>query len=215
MLTSTADDEITVSMGVNQFPAFTRYTTDGGNIWYLLYTAGEISLKAAEKSVVLLDVPEEAINKTTEITITAMQNGIGSSVTTAVTDISLPDNGLMLKKEYTHLDTEQQQNVSEVVLEVPFCWNVPEYILEILTEDENGNVAYTPITIDEKNPLQIKIENIEGEDGTVKQTITLLIGQDYAMAGTYRLKCNWQYEGFCYMQTEIPFFINYSTCSDA
>ena len=215
VLTSIVDDEITVSMGENHFPAFTRYSTDGGAVWYLLYTAGEISLKAAEKSVVLLDIPEGAIGEVTEITITALQNGIGNSATTAITDIILPENILILSKEYTHLETEQTQDLSEVTVEVPFCWEEPEYVLEMLTEDEDGKVTYIPIIIDEKTPLQIKIENIEKEDGTVNQTITLHMGQDYAMAGTYRLKCNWEYEGICYMQTEIPFFINYSTCSDA
>lgn len=219
VLRSNESDEITVSMNGKHFPEFTRYSTDGGNTWYLMYGAGNISLKVSKESIVLLDIPYEAVSETTEITITAKQNGTRNSATVKFTDIILPESTLIISKEFTHIKTGKEPDkilyVSGIAAEAPLCWDDPKCTVEMLTEDDDGKKTYIPLIIDEESTLQIKIENVEMKDGSVKQIVALVMGEDYAPAGTYRLKCNWEYEGVCYMQAEIPFFINYSTCSDA
>ena len=218
---------------LNAFPAFTRYSLDGGETYYMLYFGGLIELDSGFEGLmpgevayrtVMIDFSSTALSTEGEMTLGAQAYLEGqvtgnSSIqvqpvagTVQTEEIRILTKPVALDTPAMALDEEATEETldenSSFVINFPVGWNECqlEYQMEILCAGEDG-MHYEPVTLDE-NSLYAELSYLE-------RTMTVRIGSDLPPAGTYRLTINCSYEGICIEQKQITFFINYSTSSDA
>lgn len=91
---------------------------------------------------------------------------------------------------------------------LPMAWQKAEmdYSLELLTMTDSSILLYRPVNL---GTGCWDVEYINDKDGKAHNLVVQL-GSVLPQAGTYRLTMKWNYEGVCYTQTQMTFFINYS-----
>jgi hypothetical protein len=93
---------------------------------------------------------------------------------------------------------------------LPLGWEACEeirYRAELLTINADGKPEYTEVPW---NP-----ESLDAVIDPSTGTLIVYMGARTPQAGTYRLTLECIYERICFEQTQMTFFINYSTRSDA
>lgn len=190
---SSAADRVAITLG-DGFPKGTRYSTDGGNTWNLLYFGGSIWLDAQTELNVAVDVSQAEAPvlgskslKAESYTGLALQNTLTGDVYYGT--VTLTTSAILTAPEDT------------LEVSLPQCPEgyKPESTIEILTTDAEGDLIYTDATA--------------AFEVTVDDTYTLLtvrFAEQLPQAGTYRLNLTWTNGETLTNQSLTPFFISYS-----
>ena len=185
-------DRAALTLG-SGFPAGTRYSTDGGSNWYLLYFGGAIWLEAGAELSVLVDVTDASeVSEGTQI-LSAESYCCNERITTLSSEVcygtaTLTSTGLMTDPGET------------LTVTLPECMGAYEFIytIEILTTDATGNLTYADATA--AFAVTVDATNI----------LTVRFADQLPQAGTYRLNLTWNDGDTRYVMDPIPFFISYS-----
>ena len=182
-------------------PPFTRYSTDGGTEWYLLYYGGspELTPQTATQTSVLLDFScvEETWDTLTlytqayagESCIGSVEHICAASSESAVSAASEP----WILREKEHLTLRLNPDWSACTL---------EYTLQMLTEDKTtGELVYIPVELSE--------EGLSAQHNG--DTLVFRLGKEKCGAGAYRITFTWKFEELCFAVKQTSFFINYSS----
>lgn len=223
-----------VENATQSFPRFTRYSLDRGESYEMLYYGGTISIDAGtgSTSLVLLDLSHAQLPVTVE-TIESTDEAAAPVTVARTADVVLTAEAyagewLVSQASATakpELDAcyEMPSSVlthrSALEISLPEGWknlNL-EYSVQMLAlpalSDEDlaaGAVAvaeYVDLVETDPNAPRLTVVRIADETG---HKLTLRTGTTLPAAGTYRLDLNWMYEGICFEETQITFFINYS-----
>jgi len=192
---------LVVSLSDGVLPAFTRYSVDGGENWYMLYYGGSIRVDAAQMSVfedgqcLLLDLYRTDWDSAQSLLLSAVaytQEGryIGEVVSEATAELF----------QTRTAETPLMLNASgPLELSVPESWAEceKEACLNRL-ELSDGMPVYREIIDD-----SVRIEF--GEDD-----VTVAVGDVLPAAGTYWLTIRYKCGGVCFAESKITFFVNYS-----
>ena len=229
LLAGQADSLVLSMAGEAPFPAFTRYSPDGGKTYYLLYFGGFIeidgafgALEAVESLMwdLRLDLSRTGISADTEITLEAVARledqitGAAVVTTKPVAAATVTEETRILTKTKTAAaevaamaETEPEPD-SYFVVKLPAGWDAcqVEYEVSFLQSGEKGS-KYEAVTLNENS--------LYGQLDYPARTLTIGLGEELPPAGTYRLIIRGNYEGSCFQRMQITFFINYSTRSDA
>lgn len=187
-------DLLVLDLDGGEFPEFTRYSTDGGRSFTLLYDSAWIELEpaGAQAMTVLLDLEKAELYKE-ELTISAyayygdVWRGTAEAATRvldSLPELTIGDKPIVLSEEVA------------LILGVPQDLGGAEisYFLRRL----DGSTDDIPtIAVDAENG-QVYIEAV-GENHRAK-------------AGTYLLDMNWTYQGAVAASRQLVFYVNYSTC---
>lgn len=193
--------KLVASLNGGALPAFTRYSADGGESWYMLYCGGSICVDTAQMPIfedgqcLLLDMSGTDWDSTQPVCLSATaytEEGryVGETVSEATVEL------FQTRTAQTPL---MMSASGPLVLPVPESWTEcgKEVCLERL-ELSDGMPQYRAITDD-----SIRIEF--GED-----SVTVSAGDALPAAGTYCLNIGYQYGSVCFAESEITFFVNYS-----
>lgn len=192
---------LTVSLAGDGLPAFTRYSVDGGESWYMLYYGGDIWVDPAQMSAfgnsqcLLLDLYRTDWDSTKLLNLSAAaytQEGqyTGEAASEATAELF----------QSRTAETPLMIGVSSwLELPVPESWAEceKEFSLNHL-ELRDGMPIYREITDD-----TIRIEFSEDD-------VKVSVGELLPDAGTYCLTIRYKYGGICFAESEITFFVNYS-----
>lgn len=202
--------------GISAFPAYTRYSLDGGESDYMLYRAGLITLEAdaAQPAAVLLELPAAAQAEDREVVLTAQafanQSLIGSaSVSTKVT-----------MEQLCQIRSPILSQKSPLEMVLPGGWKdgMLEYAIEMLSNvSADGEVpeqTYVKVDLTGEKPGLVVTYSADPENGEAAHMLKIQTGETLPTPGTYRVNMKWTYEGICFEQTQITFFVNYSVYSD-
>lgn len=177
------------------FPAMTRYSTDGGSTYTLLYDGGTIEL--AGSSSVLLDCSRADISSVVTddcmaITASALsgQTVVSSCSFDTMADLKLPS---VVPEKVPAIVTEDAPLV--IYASDYYGTSSAEVHRLFSTENEGTGEAMPEIIV---------------QDGIV--LITSADGQ--ARPGTYRLALTWNYEDIQIARREIVFYVNYTAYVD-
>ena len=191
-----------VSLDGGVLPAFTRYSVDGGESWYMLYYGGSIHVDAAQMTVfeddqyLLLDLYRTEWDSTQPLYLSAAADTeegryIGGAVSEATAE---------LFQTYT-AETPLMMNADSMLeLPVPESWAEceKEVCLKLL-ELSDGLPAYRTITDDS---IRVEVGEVDN--------VTVSVGDTLPTAGTYCLTIRYKCGGICFAESEITFFMNYS-----
>lgn len=177
-------DSVKLTLGEENFPAFTRYSTDGGENFILLYDGGAINL--TQSGMLLLDFEdafEDAVISSASMTITAMAtSGETDSITTqpseALAQLDSQDAPIIVTAE------------SDWVCELPEGLTGNEVAVSLKRLDETTE-ELPVVTIDNG---QLQISSAQGT----------------ARAGTYILDITWNYQNVPVATRRLTFYVNYS-----
>ena len=196
MLTATlADDEL---------PAFTRYSVDGGESWYMLYDAGQISVDAAEMPVfesgqsLLLDMYHTEWDRANPLRLSVIahtEEGMYSGEVVSEATASL----LQSQSVTTPLIINTRNSLAFSVSENWAECETNVYLTHLEPDDVDSELLYREVTDD-----SIRI-NIDGN------YLSVQVGDTLPPAGTYCLTISYYYGGICFAESEITFFVNYSS----
>lgn len=183
-------------------PAFTRYSADGGDTWYMLYYGGTIRLIAeelADMMPVLLDLSaaqltaeQAAVIRAIAYSETANSDPVEISSLPTVQVPAAGETAVFLSGAETEMN-----------LTLPTEWSDTCTLMrtvEILKTDEAGSVAYQTVTSDEHH---LKMTMDTG-------TMTIAADEFLTPAGSYRLTLTWIYDGVEIAKTQLAFFVNHS-----
>lgn len=187
-------DRLVLDLDDGEFPAFTRYSTDGGENFTMLYDRAWIVLEPRGEHVisVLLDLEQtELFGEEITLSLYAYYGDVFRGVATAkarildpIPELTQGDKPIILSKE------------AALVLNVPN--NLGGAELSFYLRRLDGSTDEIPtIAVDPENG-QVYIE---------------AVGTDHrAKAGTYLLDLNWTYQGVTAASREIAFYVNYTPC---
>ena len=228
LLAGQADSLVLSMAGEAPFPAFTRYSPDGGRTYYLLYFGGFIEIDGAFGALEVveslmwdlrLDLSQTGISADTEITLEAVARledqvtGAAVVTTEPVAAATVTEETRILTKTKTAAaevaamaETEPEPD-SYFVVKLPAGWDAcqVEYEVSFLQSGEKGS-KYEAVTLNENS--------LYGQLDYPARTLTIGLGEELPPAGTYRLIIRGNYEGSCFQRMQITFFINYSTRLD-
>lgn len=192
---------LVVSLSDGVLPAFTRYSVDGGENWYMLYYGGSIRVDAAQMSVfedgqcLLLDLYRTDWDSAQSLLLSAVaytQEGryIGEVVSEATAELF----------QTRTAETPLMMNASGS-LELP----VPESWAECEKE-----ACLNRLELSDEMPVYREIidDSIRIEFG--EDDVTVAAGDVLPAAGTYWLTIRYKCGGVCFAESEISFFVNYS-----
>lgn len=188
-----ACDLVVLDLDGGEFPEFTRYSTDGGANFTLLYDSAWIRLEpnGAHVMTVLLDL-QEAKLYSDEMTLYAYAysgdtwRGTASAatrVTESLPELTFGDKPIVLSEDVA------------LVLGVP--QNIGGAELSFYLRRLDGSVDEIPIIAVDTDNNQVYIE-AAGENHRAK-------------AGTYLLDMNWTYQGVTAASRQIAFYVNYTS----
>lgn len=190
-----------LSLDGGALPAFTRYSVDGGERWYMLYYGGSIRVDAGEMAVfadgqyLLLDLYRTDWDSTQPLWLSAAadtQEGryIGEVVSEAAAELfqtRTAQTALMMSAS------------SPLELPVPESWaDCAKEVYLHQRELHDGMLIYREVADD-----SIRIEF--GEDD-----VTVSAGELLPEAGTYDMTIRYKCGGICFAESEITFFVNHS-----
>lgn len=189
------------SLSDGGLPAFTRYSVDGGESWYMLYDAGSVRVDTARMPVfehgqcLLLDLYRTDWDSTRSLFLcvtayTEEGRYIGEVASEASVEL------LQTRKSQTPL----MMGISSP-LELPVSERWAECEKEVCLnrlELSDGGGVYREVTED-----SVRIEFGEGD-------VTVSAGDTLPAAGTYCLTIRYKYGGICFAESKVTFFVNYS-----
>lgn len=227
-------DAVQIGLEENNLPAMTRYSTDGGQSWYLLYDGGYILLDGGPDGeepaqwLMLLDFSMTALFPDDPVCLEARAYlddelaGLGYADTLprekqerSETVCILRSPGVEAQPELTEIpgSDDPESGLTEgpyFKLPLPIGWAEAteiRYEAQLLGIMEDQTIGYKAIAWDAQR-LNAVIAPETGE-------LIVYLGANAPAAGTYRLTTECIYEGICFQKTQTTFFINYSTQSDA
>ena len=230
----TSDDPEMPGVEVKPLPAFTRFSLDGGESYYMLYEGAVAEfIPDSGKSVdLLMDFSYTGMRQGTGFllamdaysgdrmvrnTFEATICGSAESVKSAVYEKESYLKSLnAVQTVQTEEQTEEKLEKSKhgyilnrdtvLVLSLPKEWQETdmEYTVELLTMAEDRSFYYKRID-PEASGL-----NVVHNDDEQRYEMVLSIGDRLPQAGTYRVNMEWSYEGICYVKKQTTFFINYA-----
>lgn len=174
------------SVILSDLPKLTRYSTDGGANYTMLYYGGSAELKVRGKNMtVLLDLG--ATKLTDPLTLTAEvfsgEDSLGCAALTARPSVALTD----------FEDMASPLIVGKTALNMGLPTNMGGAELYYSLTRPDGTTENMPLIADENGSLVIDPMN----DGV------------QAAAGTYLLDINWNYQGAIVATQQLTFYINY------
>lgn len=193
---------LTVSLNGSALPAFTRYSVDGGESWYMLYYGGNICADIAQMPAfdngqcLLLDLYRTDWDSTETLYLSvAADTQEGRYTGGAVSEADV-----VLFQTRTVETPLMMSASSPLELPVPESWTAceKEVRLNQLELYDDGMPVYREVTDD-----SIRIEFGEGD-------VTVSAGDTLPAAGTYCLTIRYKYSGICFAESEITFFVNHS-----
>jgi hypothetical protein len=223
-------------------PAGTRYSPDGGNTWYVLYFGGYITIDDGFAALEVADMLNFLLRMDfshTDLETGAMihlearglldglVSGKGAVSAKIVADAAdAPPPRILTRPRVTEPvamvateeETAEPHKDTYFEVKLPLGWDAchVDYEVHFLRTGEKGN-AYEPVPIRTEGVPLTEGEASGGLYARLDYPNRLLtIGMDTELpaAGTYRLTIRGSYEGICFQQMQMTFFINYSTRSD-
>ena len=196
---------VTVNLSDDDLPAFTRYSTDGGENWYMLYYGGEIDIDVYESALftelgmsLLLDLSYTDWDSTEPLYLFGKAYTDGGWYTGTV--LSMPH--AMLFSTRTSRSPMVLTEDKPLALPLTESWAEcgERVTLERLTAQNSdaSRAEYEEIFCDSIN--------VSLEDASV----TVSVGDSLPEAGTYRLTIEYSYGDIYFAQSQITFFVNYS-----
>ncbi len=196
---------VTVNLSDDDLPAFTRYSTDGGENWYMLYYGGEIDIDVYESALftelgmsLLLDLSYTDWDSTEPVYLFGKAYTDGGWYTGTV--LSMPH--AMLFSTRTSRSPMVLTEDKPLALPLTESWAEcgERVTLERLTAQNSdaSRAEYEEIFCDSIN--------VSLEDASV----TVSVGDSLPEAGTYRLTIEYSYGDIYFAQSQITFFVNYS-----
>lgn len=182
------------------FPPLTRYTTDGGESYTLLYESSKLYLKAADfngSALVQLDFSAcdiEWKDAVYEIYSSSLANG--SWFETETDSMAMGSADTEVFAVTTNTSPAKVTENENLVWNISSATSKVEYSLEILTKD-----GYKAIS-DEGIAVTPALSNGQG-------TITVSSDGGKAQAGTYRLTITQLHDGIATGSKTVYFFVNY------
>ena len=214
----------------------TRYSTDGGQSWYMLYEEAYIELPLGiegdeeVRQLLLVELPREELWKYASVTLEAVALLSGETADLATADAELreepersdtvrvlrspsPEEQLAISTGEPIPNPEDPgTGVTEGAsfrVPLPVGWSdatQSRYTVEFLGIRPDGTVGYLPVEWDPQG-LNAAVDYTTGE-------LAVTLGQTPPPAGTYRLTLECHFEELCFHREQMTFFINYSTRSD-
>lgn len=183
------------------FPAFTRYTTDGES-WFMLYYGGTIYVSAEEvdnRQMIIFEMPEAYLNENATVCVQtcAYVDGEAGEYNRITSQATV---SAVMMDEGPHLISGEEP---EIRIALPAEWSECCTLLqtfEVLTTNETGQTEYMPINIADYSLSVI----------TDAGMMVVKAGEQLPQAGTYRLTLAWYYGGVEFTHEEITFFVNYT-----
>ena len=184
-------DGLEITRNGSPFPAFTRYSTDGGEGFTLLYDGGAIDLipNDAQSIVLLLDFADATLSQD-PMTVTAQAYYDGVSMGTASV-ITRPSEDLPA------MDSPQ----APIIVTAQSSWSIeiPQSLPDTqvtyhLRRLDGSEDALAMVSIDESGQL----------------TIWAVDEDNQAKAGTYLLDIMWNYQNVTVARRQLTFYVNYS-----
>lgn len=193
---------LTATLGSDTLPAFTRYSVDGGETWFMLYYGGQIRVDAAEMPLfesgqsLLVDLyytEWDSANPVRLSIIVYTETGVYTGEVVSEATAPLFRTRAAMTPLIMNADNSLVFAVSE-------NWSQceAELCLERL-ELYDGVLSYSQVTDD-----SIYVEFGEAD-------VSVEAGAVLPLAGTYRLTIFYRYGGICFAESEIIFFANYSS----
>lgn len=188
-----------------RFPAYTRYSIDGGNTYTMLYNGGAIHLTpdGGRDVTLLIDFHKCEYNW-----VTASDYVVESTVTYVDQKVSQTDHLPMASENRERLQVSANAQLPFVTAETSLELQVDsdvgnvDYILEYLTK--SGYVSVDTAT----NPIQISA-NLDQEQQHGSGTLTISSEGGTALPGTYRLSVRQKVGGVVVEKKEIVLFVHY------
>lgn len=174
------------------FPEGTRYSLDSGGSWYRLCREEKIQvdLPANKPVPVLLDISQTALAQ--EPTVTVITDD------SAVTLMADPTPVFECSSRILSANTPMEISITEAWQDCRL-----DYRVEMLAAGDAQTDA-VPVELSEES-LSLTQYREETGSGLILRTGKLL-----PQPGTYRLYLQWSFDGLCFRQSEITFFINYT-----
>lgn len=228
------EDGESTEIALKPFPDFTKHRYadikgydmmyDGSIIEYVLEDTTELlvmldftqtTLAAKKELVLAMEIyAGDALLENHKISVTSdVQEAIVAAVLTEeelAAKRQAAEEGIALAQNSRYTAGGQILNRGQVLeVELPKEWREAEmeYSLELLTMTDSSRLVYQPVSL-ATNYWDVDYIN----DGKYHNLLVQL-GSVLPQAGTYRLTMKWSYEGICYTQTQMTFFINYSAPS--
>ncbi len=202
-----ADTENTAKL----FPAYTRYSTDGGESWFLLYESDVITLTAQDTQPIpmLLDLSRQSLTAADQLLIEITEYAGDAAVATLGVEV-LPNMNLADYTQPRFLTLENK--TMEVLLPEGWANCGFAFTVEMLTVNSDGEPVYREVTQSAESFTAVHTLAVPESEGqpAVPEKITLQLGELLPPAGTYRLTMMWTFEDVCFQTTQMTFFINYS-----
>ena len=213
-------------------PRYTRFSLDGGESYYMLYEdlVAEFFVDKTTTIPMLLDFRYTGMENGTGFLL-AMEAYAGADRAANCYESTICSTSASVSaavyNEAAYLEyLKQTQSVTEetikkpaaqkgsyvlnqdnvLVLTLPQEWDEAEmeYSVELLTLAEDKSLAYKLVDLSASGLLAEHTENEQVHD------LVISIGDKLPQAGTYRINMQWTYEGICYIEKQITFFINYT-----
>ena len=186
------------------FPAYTRYSPDGGYSWYMLYFGGNVHIDESDLwklnaigQCILFDFSKTTASGFHALCIQAMayapDGGHLGSIETYSTDGYLSSIYTGSEEAVPILNTGNVAVFSERVTD-----GSRYYTLEQLVQRADGTAAYRTVS---DNSISVQFGS---------NNVVLAVGDVLPEAGTYRLRTEYYFNGICYARSTHAFFVNYS-----
>ena len=195
--------DVETEMGI-EFPAYSRYSVDGGNSWYMLYFGGIITIDGIDLQnleeagkCILLDFSITSISASHTLGIQAMEHTEVERHFGCIETYSLDPYS---SRVFSRTGEEYPVMVLGGTLTLPErgADGQRRYVLEQLVLKPNGRLDYEYVP---SNCISVYFGN---------GTLTLSMGDTLPAAGTYRLRVEYYFQGICFAQSSHTFFVNYT-----
>ena len=227
------EDPLMPWVEVKPLPAFTRFSLDGGESYYMLYHGAVAEFAAEGFSTVdlLLDFGYTGMEYGTGFLL-AMDAVAGDQLLENSFDMTICSSAQLVKPAVYEKDiylqslktvrtdlTEEEENTlpknstgyilnqdTALVLDLPKEWQETqlEYTVELLSRAEDDTLYYKRID-PEASGLHVRFH-----DDEQRYELAFTLEDRLPQAGTYRVNMQWTYEDICYAKKQITFFINYA-----
>ena len=200
-------DQLRLNLKKGNLPAFTRYSYDGGETWYMLYYGGviEFDLSWQESISLLLDFSYTNIKSGVPLSIvTAVYTGDGKRYCSLFESLPIGKSrtySVQGKTAQFPVLIGAESDVLEFAIESCFKECEQNYTFEALlpVDDEYDAAFYQEVT------EEYFFVELDG-DG---MNLLVSVGDILPPPGTYRLTVTYNYDGTYIDDSEMIFFVNY------
>lgn len=209
-------------------PDYTRFSVNGGESYYMMYDGfiAEFALQGMTELSVLLDFSHAALKEDEDLVLAMeayidetlvetcratvspdAQESLRTTVHSLQQPMTVEDTAVPAVTEASAVAILSRDNVLEYTLPLDWADKDLEYSVQILTRAADGSLVYNHVPLSDSS-LSATYTNYSGTHNLVFQ-----LGETLPQAGTYRLNMKWSYEGICFAEQQMTFFINYSAYS--